>query len=138
MLAVKHGKMQHFTVEPAHLDSLGSLAYMAIVSSLASAAFSRQCSQRRGKKQEAKRRPDTSWSSLRYGILQHVHCFCVEHFQQNSKVATLRYQYRATTTKDICCLHLVLMCAGDVMLAEAWQAIVGIHLVHCHLVRKIC
>ncbi|KAL3148833.1 hypothetical protein ABBQ32_001711 [Trebouxia sp. C0010 RCD-2024] len=64
-IAVKHGKMQNFNVEPAHLDSLGSLAYMAIVSSLASAAFSRQCSQRRAKKQEAKRRSDTSSSSLR-------------------------------------------------------------------------
>ena len=78
VLAVKHGKLQPFNVEPAHLDSLGSLAYMAIVSSLASAAFSRQ-TQRRAKKQEAEHRADTSWSSLRYGSLQCDQCFSAEH-----------------------------------------------------------
>lgn len=68
--AVKHGKMQNFNVEPGHLDSLRSLAYMAVVSSLASAAFSRQC-QRRSQKHDSEPQVGTSWSSLRYGNLQH-------------------------------------------------------------------
>ena len=62
LLAVRHGKMQTFNAASGHLDSLGSFVYMAVVSSLASAAFSRQ-HHRPAKKQDAQH--NLSWSSLR-------------------------------------------------------------------------
>ena len=62
--AVRHGGMQGFNAAPRHLDSLASFAYMAVVSSLASAAFSHQHHQP-AKKQEAKHSLNAGWLSLR-------------------------------------------------------------------------
>lgn len=57
--------MQSFSAAPGHLESLASFVYMAVVSSLASAAFSRQ--HRPAKTQQAKESLNPSWSSLRQG-----------------------------------------------------------------------
>ena len=66
LLAVRHGKMQSFNAASGHLDTLAFFVYMAVVSSLASAAVSRQ-HDRRAKKQEGKHSLKPSWWSLRSG-----------------------------------------------------------------------